>query len=246
LVTWQPGAIHVGRTVHLDIFSGAVTVPGSEVSLTVPGISSKGFRWPLDLTYAKSQPSRTVLGYSTDGKVYHRVPPLQPAELPAGTAVGWYVDSSNLTHVLTRTPFDVALFKQGGWGDPTYTSPNGPALATETPLRAVPHPADRTLLLQTQLDVHSQAQVRGSVIGPGGTTVPILGKGSRFGARLQPGRNYLEVQAYRGRPGSMVVRLRLNARRLRPGLYRIHLFARDPWGRGKGISLRFRYPPRAG
>ena len=104
-VIWQPGAIHAGRTVHLDVFSGALTVPGSEVSLTVPGISSKGFRWPLDLMYTKPQPRRTVLGYSTDGKVYHRVPPLQPAELPPGTAVGWYVDSSNLTHVLTRTPF---------------------------------------------------------------------------------------------------------------------------------------------
>jgi len=245
-VTWQPGAIHAGRTVRLDIFSGALTVPGSEVSLTVPGISSKGFRWPLDLMYAKPQPSRTVLGYSTDGTIYHRVPPLQPAELPPGTALGWYVDSSNLTHVLTRTPFSVALFKQGGWGDPTYTSPNGPALATETPLRAVPHPADRSLLLQTRVAVRSQARVSGSVIGPGRTTVPILGKGSRFGARLQAGRSYLDVQAYRGRPGSMVVRLRLNARRLRPGLYRIHLFARDPWGRGKGISLQFRYPAHAG
>jgi len=187
-----------------------------------------------------------VLGYSTDGKVYHRVPPLQPAELPPGTAVGWYVDSSNLTHVLTRTPFSVALFTQGAWGDPTYTSPNGPALAAEIPLRAAPHPADRSLLLQTRLAVHAQARVSGSVIGPGKRTVPILGKGSRFGARLEAGRSYLLVQAYRRRPGAMVVRLRLNARGLRPGLYRIHLFARDPWGRGSGISLRFRYPAHAG
>jgi GH25 family lysozyme M1 (1,4-beta-N-acetylmuramidase) len=241
-VTWQPGAIHAGRTVHLDTFSGALSVPGSEVSLTVPGIS-KSFRWALDLWYAKPQPNRTVLGYSTDGKVYHSVPPLQPAELPAGTAVGWYVDSSNLTHVLTRTPFDAALFKQGAWGDPTYTSPNGPALATRVPLRVVPHPADRSVLLVTRLVVHSQARISGSVIGPGGTAVPILGKGSRFGGHLHGG-NILRLQAYRGRPGPMPVRLRLDARRLRPGLYRIHLFARDPWGRGRGLTLRFRYPVR--
>jgi len=243
-VTWQPGAIHAGRTVHLDIFSGLLTVPGTEGSLSVPGISSKGFGWPLNLMYAQPQPSRTVLGYSTDGKVYHSVPPLQPAQLPPGTAVGWFVDSSNLTHVLTRTSFDVALFKQGAWGDPTFTSPNGPALATQVPFRALPHPADRSVLLVTRLAVHSQARVSGSVIGPGKTPVPVLGKGSRFGGRLKWGHNYLVMQAYRRRPGPLQVRLRLNARRLRPGLYRIRLFARDPWGRGSGISLRFRYPVR--
>jgi GH25 family lysozyme M1 (1,4-beta-N-acetylmuramidase) len=244
-VTWQPGAIHAGRTVHLDVFSGALTLPGTEVSLSVPGISSKGFAWPLDLVYAKPQPHRTVLGYSTDGKVYHSVPALQPGALPAGTALGWYVDSSNLTHVLTRTPFDVAFFKQGAWGDPAFTSPNGPALATQRPLRALPHPADRSLLLVTRLAVQSQARISGSVTGPGKTAVPVLGSGSRFGARLQAG-SFLVVQAYRRRPGPMQIRLRLNARRLRPGLYRLRLFARDPWGRGSGLTLRFRYPPKHG
>ena len=82
-VTWQPGAVPVGRTVSLTAFSGALSVPGSEVALSVPGLSSKGFRWPLDLWYAQPQPTRTVLGYSTDGKVYHSVPSLQPAAAPA-------------------------------------------------------------------------------------------------------------------------------------------------------------------
>ena len=243
-VTWQPGAIHAGRTVHLDVFSGTLSVAGTEVSLTVPGISSRGFRWPLDLVYATEQPSRTVLGYSTNGKVYNSVPSLQPAQLPPGTAVGWYVDSNNLTRVLTRTPFDVALFKQGAWGDPTYTSPGGPSLATQTPLKVLPHPADRSVLLVTRLAVHSQARLSGTVIGPGKTHVPILGKGSRFGASLQWGHTYVVVQAYRRKPGAMQVRLRLNSRHLRPGLYRIHVSARDPWGRGSGINLRFRYPVR--
>ena len=238
-VTWQPGAVPVGKTVSLTTFSGAVTVPGSEVSLSVPGLSSKGFRWPLDLTYAQQQPNRTVLGYSTDGKVYHSVPPLQPAPLPPGTAVGWYVDSNNLTHVLTRTPFQVALFKQGAWGDPTYTSPSGPALATQTPFRAVPHPADHSLLLLTRLAVHSQARLSASVTGPHRTPVVILGNGSRFGARLKAGGFHV-VQAYRRKPGTMPVRLRLNTRTLRPGRYSLRVVAVDPWGRHGRKTLRFR------
>ncbi|MGH3053519.1 MAG: hypothetical protein ACRDL7_00900, partial [Gaiellaceae bacterium] len=240
-VTWQPGAVPVGKTVSLTAFTGTLQTPGSEVSLSVPGLSPKGFPWPLDLVYAQAQASRTVLGYSTDGKVYHSVPPLQPAQLPAGTSVGWYVDSGKLTHVLTRTPFQVGFFKQGAWGDPTYTSPNGPALATQTKFQAVAHPADRSLILMTRLAVHSQARVTGSVTGPHGAPVTILGKGSRFGARLKIGTFHL-VQAYRRRPGSMQVRLRLNARLLLRGSYRLRVFAVDPWGRRSHVTLRFRYP----
>jgi GH25 family lysozyme M1 (1,4-beta-N-acetylmuramidase) len=237
-VTWQPGAVPVGKTVSLTTFNGALTVPGSEVSLSVPGLSSKGFRWPLDLTFAQQQPNRTVLGYSTDGKVYHSVPPLQ-AQLPPGTAVGWFVDANNLTHVLTRTPFQVALFKQGAWGDPTFTSPNGPALATQTAFQALPHPADHSLLLLTRLAVHSQARVSASVTGPHRTFVVILGKGSRFGGRLKAGGFHV-VQSYRRKPGTMQVRLRLNARTLRPGAYRLRVVAVDPWGRHGRKTLRFR------
>jgi lysozyme len=239
-VTWQPGAVPVGKTVSLTPFTGTLAVPGSEVSLSVPGLSSKGFPWPLDLMYAQPQASRTVLGYSTDGKVYHLVPPLQPAGLPAGTAVGWYVDSNSLTHVLTRTPFRISLFKQGAWGDPTYTSPNGPALATQAKFQALPHPADRSLLLLTRLAVHSQARVSASVTGPHGITVPVLGKGSRFGAALKTGVFQL-VQSYRRNPGSMQVRLRLNARTLLPGSYSLRVVALDPWGRHSRLTLRFRY-----
>ena len=238
-VTWQPGAVPVGKTVALTTFDSLLTVPGSEVSLSVPGLSSKGFPWPLDLVYAQRQASRTVLGYSTDGKVFHSVPLLQPAQLPAGTAVGWYADPSNLTHVLTRTPFELAWFKQGAWGDPTYTSPTGPALATQTPFRALPHPADRTVLLLTRLAVQSQARVSGSVTGPGGTTVAILGRGSRFGGRLKDGSFQL-VQAYRRKPGPMQVQLRLNARGLQPGRYSLRVLALDPWGRRSRLTLHFR------
>ena len=239
-VTWQPGAVPVGKTVSLTDFAGALAVPNSEVSLTVPGLSSKGFRWPLDLMYAQPQPARTVLGYSTDGKVYHSVPPLQPAELPPGTAVGWYVDGNNLTHVLTRTPFQLSLFKQGAWGDPTYTSPTGPALETQSQFQALPHPADKTLLLLTELAVHSQARLTAWVTGPHGVKIPILGKGSRFGSLL-PAGDPPAGQAYRRKPGTMQVRLRLNARTLLPGAYTLRVVAVDPWGRHGRLALRFRY-----
>ena len=240
-VTWQPGAVPIGKTVSLTAFSGTLSVPGSEVSLSVPGLSSKGFRWPLDLVYAQPQPGRTVLGYSTSGKVYYAVPSLQPAQLPAGTAVGWYVDSNNLTHVLTRTPFQIALFKQGAWGDPRYTSPNGPALSTQTHFQALPHPSDRTLLLLARLAVHSQSRVSASIAGPHGTIVPVIGRGSRFGAPLKAGTFQL-VQSYRRTPGSMQVRLRLNARTLLRGPYSLRIVALDPWGRRSRLTLRFRYP----
>lgn len=240
-VTWQPGAVPVGMTVSLEAFTGTLSVPGSEVSLAVPGLSSKGFAWPLDLMYTQRQPNRTVLGYSTDGKVFHPIPALQPAELPSGTAVGWYVDSSNLTHVLTRTPFQIALFKRNAWGDPTYTSPSGPSLRAQRPLEVLPHRADHTILLSTRLTLRSQAQMSASVTGPGHRVVAILGNGSRLGVRLHPG-GYRIVKAYRPRPGVVIVRLRLNARGWRPGSYRLRVVAVDPWRRRSGLTLRFRYP----
>jgi hypothetical protein len=38
------------------------------------------------------------------------------------------------------------------------------------------------------------------------------------------------------------VRLRLNARRWRPGTYRLGIVAVDPWGRRSTLTLRFRFP----
>ena len=142
--------------------------------------------------------------------------------------------------VLTRTPFQLSLFRQGGWGDPTYTSAHGPALATTSKFQAVRHPADRSLLLLTRIGVHSQARISGSVTGPRGTRALILGKGSRFGALLKPG-NFQLVQAYRRKPGPLQVRLRLPARTLLPGSYRLRIIAIDPWGRHGRMTLRFRY-----
>jgi hypothetical protein len=79
------------------------------------------------------------------------------------------------------------------------------------------------------------------VTGPGRRAVPILGNGSRLGPRLRAG-GYLIAKAYRSRPGTVLVRLRLNARAWRPGSYRLRIVALDPWRRRSGLTLRFRYP----
>jgi hypothetical protein len=78
------------------------------------------------------------------------------------------------------------------------------------------------------------------VTGPHGTRTPILGNGSRFGVALKGGTFQL-VQAYRRKPGVLQVRLRLNARTLPPGPYRLRIVAVDPWGRHGRMTLRFRY-----
>jgi hypothetical protein len=240
-VTWQPGAVPVGKTVALATFSSTLGLPGSEVALSVPGLASAGFKWPLDLSYTAPQTSRTVLGYSTNGKVYQSVPALQPAALPAGTAVGWYVDSTNLTHVLTRTPFQIALFKQGAWGDPTYTSPSGPKLTKQAPFEELPHPSDHTVVLTTRLAERAQARLSATVTGPHRTSVAILGKGSRLGTALRAG-SFTTAQSYKRKPGTVQLRLRLNARALRAGSYSLRVVAVDPWGRHRGLTLRFRLP----
>ncbi|HJQ49946.1 MAG TPA: hypothetical protein VJ838_05490, partial [Gaiellaceae bacterium] len=127
------------------------------------------------------------------------------------------------------------------WGDPRFTSANGPGLRPEVPLEVLPHPADRSILLATRLAVQSQARLSASVTGPGRRAVPILGKGSRLGVRLHAGA-FRVVRAYRSRPGTVVVRLRLNVRGWRPGSYKLRVAAVDPWGRRRGRTLRFRYP----
>jgi len=240
-VTWQPGAVPVGLTVSLTSLDDPRFLPGSGVLLSVPGLPAKGFRWPLELVYAQPQQAGQVLGYSTDGRVYDPLPALQTPALPAGQSAGWFVDPSGLTHVLTRSPLRLALFRRGGWGDPTYTSPTGPALSAAAPLRVLPHPADHTVLVLTRLVTRAQVQLSATVLGRRGTRAAILGRGSRLGARLPAGHGYWVAKTERRRPGSIPVRLRLNGRRLPAGAYRLRLVAVDPWGRRSVLTLPFRY-----
>ena len=76
--------------------------------------------------------------------------------------------------------------------------------------------------------------------GPHGVRIPILGKGSRFGARSRRGSSRL-VHTYRRKPGTMIVRLRLNARGWRPGAYRLRVVALDP-GDGRAADAAVPLP----
>jgi GH25 family lysozyme M1 (1,4-beta-N-acetylmuramidase) len=240
-VTWQPGAVPVGLTVTLDTFTGALTVPGSEVALGVPNVPSKGFAWPLDLAYATARPAHTVLGYSVDGRVFNVVPPLAGSALATGTPVGSYVDSSGLTHVLTSTPLRLALFQARHWGDPTYTSADGPSLVRQTKVRVLVRRPSHSVLVLTRLSAKSQTQLAVTVYRRGGKRLAMLGKGSRLGLRLKPGRVYKVAKVELDRPRAIPVRIRLNQWVLRPGAYRVHIVALDPWGRHSLMTLRFRY-----
>jgi GH25 family lysozyme M1 (1,4-beta-N-acetylmuramidase) len=239
--TWQPGSVPVGLTVSMNEFTGSLTLPGTQVALDVPGLGASGFPWPVDVQYKAQQPAATVLGYSTDRKVYSAVAPLDPPQLPAGEEVGSYLDSDGLTHVLTREPLRLSLFTAGAWGDPTYTSPDGTGLTRSLPLQAVSHRADRTLLVITQLTSVEQVRLSATITGPGHKKIAILPKGSRLGSRLPAGPALLTVKTERDRPGAIAVRLRLNARRLAHGKYTLRVVAADPWGRTNILYLPFAY-----
>jgi len=240
-VTWQPGAVPVGLTVNLAEFDAKLLPAGSGISLTVPGLPASGFPWPLDIAYAQPQPAKTVLGYSTDGKVYQAVPQLQGPELPPGSTIGSYVDAAGLTHVLTLQPVRLGFFRKGAWGDPRYTSTHGPSLVRHSKLRLASAPGQMLLVL-TRLSAKSQTRLIGTVTSQGGKRASVLGKGSRLGPRLRAGHAYRTVRTERDKPGGIVVRLRLNERELRPGAsYVVRVYAIDPWGRHQSIRLRFAY-----
>lgn len=237
VVTWQPGSVPVGLVVNVDGTDPTPAVPGTGVELSVPGLPASGFPWPLDIGYAQAQPAKTVLGYSTGGKVFVPVHALSRAVLPARSTVGSYLDASGLLHVLTRVPVALALFAKGKWGDPTFTTAKGPALRQLSKLHLDPQ-RDRTVLVLTRVSVLGQAQLQAWVAAPHGKRARILGKGSRLGPPLTPG-SYAVAKSERDKPGSLQVRLRLNTRTLRPGRYVVHLAATDPWGRRRSTALNF-------
>jgi GH25 family lysozyme M1 (1,4-beta-N-acetylmuramidase) len=242
IATWQPGAVPVGLTVNLDGTDTAVGVAGSGVALGVPGLPSTGFKWPVEIDYATAALAGTVLGYSTDGAVFSTAPQLSSPALPAGQALGSYLAPDGTQHVLTRTPLALSLFTAGAWGDPTYTSPSGPALTEQTPLRAVVHASDRTVLVLTRIAAASQTRLTATITSPAGTAVQILPKGSVLGSPLPVGRALPYAQAERDRPGAIRVRLRLNGRRLIAGTYTLKIVAVDPWGRTSLKRFRFSLP----
>jgi GH25 family lysozyme M1 (1,4-beta-N-acetylmuramidase) len=239
VATWQPGAVPVGLTVNLGNSDATLGVLGTGVELGVPGLPSTGFKWPVEVDYADAAPARTVLGYSTDGTVFAAIPSLAKPALPSAKTVGAYLAPDGTASVLTRTPLDTALFTAGAWGDPTYTSPTGPSLTQQIPLRTLAHASDRTLLVLTRLAATEQTRLTATITSPDGKTVLILPKGSVLGAPLSAGKALKSAQAERDRPGTIRVRLRLNARRLAAGTYKLRIAAVDPWGRTSVLRFRF-------
>jgi lysozyme len=237
IATWQPGSVPVGLTVTLDAFQGALSFPGSEVSLAAPGLP-KGFPWPVQIEYTTAQPAGTVVGYSGDGTTYYAVKPLKQPELPKGKDIGSFVESG-LLQVLTRTPTQLAFFRAGAWGDPSYTSPTGPSLSRKATLQVVPRRADKSVLVLTRLAAESQTRLTATITSAGGRKIAILPKGSRLGSSLPAGPATHAVKTELDKPGAIVVRLRLNARRLPAGTYRLRIAAVDPWGRTSTVTLPF-------
>ena len=240
-VTWQPGAVPVGLTVAVDPADGGLAVDGTGVAVSADVLPASGFSWPLDVAYAQAQPPHTVLGYSTDGKVYVPVPQLGGPQLPQGSIVGSYVDGSGLLHVLTLQPVRLGLFLKGHWGDPRYTAPDGPALERHSKVHVVRR-RNRMVLVLTRLSAKSQTRLTAFVRARHGRRVSVVGKGSRLGPRLRGGHAYHVVKTERDRPGGIVVRLRLNGRKLQHRRrYVVRVFATDPWGRHEKMVLHFLY-----
>ena len=239
IATWQPGAVKVGLTVNLDDADTSLGLAGSGVALSVPNLPTTGFKWPVEVDYTTPAPTQTVLGYSTDGTVFTAVPTLSLPALPSGEQLGAYTAEDGTTHVLTRSPLDLSLFTAGAWGDPTYTSPAGPALTEQTPLKVLPRASDRTVLVLMRLTATEQTRLTATITSPTGKIVSILPKGSVLGTRLPLGRPLRSAQVERDRPGAIRVRLRLNDRRLAAGTYTLRVAAVDPWGRTSVDRWRF-------
>jgi hypothetical protein len=237
--TWQPGAVPVGKTVNLDESDPSLGIGGSGVALSVPGLPSTGFKWPVEIDYAAAVPTHTVIGYSTDGTVFATLPSLGTPVLPTGQQVGAYLTEDGTPVILTRTPLNTAFFTAGVWGDPTYTSPTGPDLTVQTPFHTVARASDRSLLVLTKLGLASQARLTATITSPTGKAVLILPKGSVLGSPLPEGRALASAETERDRPGTIRVRLRLNARRLAPGTYKLRVAAVDPWGQKSVLRFRF-------
>ena len=241
VATWQPGSVPVGLTFSLGTSGGVLSVQGTEVSVSVPGLPASGFPWPVDVGYAVALPQNTVLGYSGDGSAYYAVTALRGPVLPAGKTVGWYADPNGLPHVLMRMPFQLAAFTMGAWADPRYTSPTGPSLPRRAKVQALLHRADQTVLVLARLSAKSQTRLAATITSAGGKKLGILPKGSRLGTPLPAGRPVHTVKVELDKPGSIVVRLRLNGRTLAPGRYALRITAVDPWGRSSVVKLPFSY-----
>ncbi len=206
-VMWQPGAVPVGSTVSLSPSAKGLQFGVSPTVAQLP--------WPVDLVYAAA--TTNVVGYSTDGAIWHVALPLATAVLPVAQLAGTYADATGLTHVLLRTPALVGLFEHGVWGDPSLVAAGPPTPRLLAPLR-VRRLRGGSVLVTGRVRVPSQAHLWISVRGP--TRQSLLSK-----------------------PSVVPVQVRISGRQLPHGARAVlRVAARDPWGRKAALVAPFRAP----
>jgi lysozyme len=206
-VTWQPGAVPFGSTVSLGNAGQAIVLG---VAPTVPQLP-----WPVDVAFA-SAAADSIVGYSTDGKVFRPAPPLTGAVLPAGQIAGTTIDASGVLHAVLRAAGTLRLYTPGSFGDPTLVSAGLPTPRLVSKLVAS-RLRDGSVRLTARISVPSQARVLVNVIAHTRVT----------------SRQLL-------RPGTFALNLRLHL--LRGTTARLKIAATDPYGRHGTLVLTFRGP----
>ena len=206
-VTWQPGAIAFGSTVSLTTSGPAVVLAVSPAVAQLP--------WPVDVAFTNAAAS-SIVGYSTDGKIWRPAAPLATALLPAGQIAGAFVDAGGVLHTLLRAAGQLRLFAPGSFGDPRLVSPGLPTPKLVSHL-AVTRLRDGSVRLTGRVALPSQADVLMNVIAH----TRIVHK------RLL-------------RPGMFAVNFRLHLANGRTA--RLKIAVTDPYGRRSTLVLSFRGP----
>lgn len=209
-VTWQPGAVPDGSTVSLTRVGAALVFAVTPAPRILP--------WPVDLGLAAPVAGQ-ILGYSTDGRVWHAIPALAAATLMPDEVAGSYADASALTHVLLRVPARVQLFQPNQWGNPRRVAA-GPPKPRLVGRLTVTRAGNGAVLVSGRVAVPSQAFL----------TLNVVGKTSAHRSR-------------RLRPSSAIMRVAVSGRHLTRGAHAtFRVAARDPYGRTAALLVRFTAP----
>ena len=206
-VTWQPGAIPIGSTVSLSTSGQSLILA---VSPTLPQLP-----WPVDVAFAAAV-GGSIVGYSTDGKVWRPASALTTAALPDGQLAGAFVDAGGVLHTFLRAPEQLRLFAPGSWGDPTLVAAGLPTPRLVSGLH-VTRLRDGSVRVTGLALVPSQARVLVNVI-----------------ARTRIKRTQLL------KPGAVGINVRLQLPHGRAA--RLKIAATDPYGRHASLVLTFRGP----
>ncbi len=206
-VTWQPGAIPIGSTVSLSTSGQSLILA---VSPTLPQLP-----WPVDVAFAAAA-GGSIVGYSTDGKVWRPASVLTTTALPDGQLAGAFVDANGVLHTLLRAATELRLFVPDSWGDPTRVSAGLPTPRLVSGLH-VTRLRDGSVRVTGLALVPSQARVLVNVI-----------------ARTRIKRTQLL------KPGAVGINVRLQLPHGRAA--RLKIAATDPYGRHASLVLTFRGP----